>query len=111
MTDVDMLISFDVESLLTKVPIEKALDVIGRKPPDTTLSNYASPRPTSCGMMNTMNRLMELQWATHCPQLLLRTSIWRSEIQSAMVKPKTWLHYVDDTFVIWSGDKEEPSMF
>ena len=32
-------------------------------------------------------------------------------LQSAMVKPKMWLRYVDDTFVIWSGDKEELSMF
>ena len=32
-------------------------------------------------------------------------------LQRAVVRPKKWLRYVDDTFVIWNGKMDELSVF
>ncbi|KAM3823585.1 uncharacterized protein M6D78_018813 [Vipera latastei] len=110
----DLLVSFNVVSLFTQVPIKEALTAIQNKynPPkhilDLTnhcLSNtyfiYNGQRykqMEGAPMGSPLSPVIANLYMEHFETLALEKSNH---------KPKLWLRYVDDTFVIWPHGKEK----
>ena len=118
------LVSFDVTSLFTKVPIAEALEVIGRRLEEqdaaerrTTLSVESVKRllhlcltstffmwncrfyeqMEGAAMGNPLSPVVANIYMEHFEELAL---------ESAEFKPATWLRYVNDTFVIWNEGRD-----
>ena len=119
------LVSFDVTSLFTRVPIAEALEVIGRRLEEqeaeerrTTLSVESVKRllhlcltstyfmwngrfyeqKEGAAMGNPLSPVVANIYMEHFEELAL---------ESAESKPATWLRYVDDTFVIWNKGRDK----
>ncbi|XP_046400884.1 uncharacterized protein LOC124167130 [Ischnura elegans] len=114
------MVSFDVESLFTNVPIEESLNIIREL--------------TGCGIPKDFPKLVE-----HCLRnsfFLWNGSYYEQTVGAAMgsplspvvanlymesfektalesydKRPSLWLRYVDDTFVIWPHGEEELKRF
>ena len=123
------LVSFDVTSLFTKVPIAEALEVIGRRLEEqeaadrrTTLSVESVKRllhlcltstyfmwngrfyeqMEGAAMGNPLSPVVANIYMEHFEELAL---------ESAEFKPATWLRYVNDTFVIWNEGRDKLLVF
>ena len=117
--------SFNVTSLFTKAPIAEALEVIGRRLEEqeaedrrTTLSvesvkkllhlcltstyfmwngrSYEQKEGATMG--NPLSPVVANIYMEHFEELAL---------ESAEVKPATWLCYIDDTFVVWNEGRDK----
>ena len=115
-----ILVSFDVTSLFTKVPIAEALEVIGRRLEEqeaeernTTLSVASIKRllhlclTSTYFMWNSRFYQQKEGAAMGNPLSPVVANIYMEHfealaIESARLKPATWLRYVDDTFVVWN---------
>ena len=121
----DKLISFDVKSLFTKVPIDLSLQTIRRRLAQDPNLEQRTPLDVS-----TIADLTELCLRTTyflysdeffeqkegaamgSPLSPVVANIFMEEfeieaLRAAVIRPKLWLRYVDDTFVIWNhGDKQ-----
>ena len=119
MAETDRLVSFDVESLFTNVPVPETLKIIeSRLTNDETLSHRTNLP------VNVIMELLEL--CTQCNYFELEGKIFRQDEGMAMgsplspifanifmeefeqkalalaqFKPKIWWRYVDDTFVVF----------
>ena len=121
----DKLISFDVKSLFTKVPIDLSLQIIDRRlREDNTLSDRTTLDPPTITMLTELclrttyfqygNEFFEQKdgAAMGSPLSPVVANIFMEEfeneaLQEAGSKPRLWLRYVDDTFVIWSQGRDQ----
>ena len=120
-----ILVSFDVTSLFTKVPIAEALEVIGRRLEEqeaeernTTLSVASIKRllhlclTSTYFMWNSRFYQQKEGAAMGNPLSPVVANIYMEHfealaIESARLKPATWLRYVDDTFVVWNEGRDK----
>jgi hypothetical protein len=119
-TDTDMLVSFDVESLFTNIPVKETLNVIEtRLNQDITLTDRTK-LPVNVIMellkLCTESNYFELEgqiyrqdegMAMGSPLSPIFANIFMEDfeqktIASACFRPKVWLRYVDDIFAVWS---------
>jgi predicted GIY-YIG superfamily endonuclease len=125
----DTLVSFDVVSLFTNVPVDEALQVIrSRLEDDNTLAERSVleveavmellevclrttyfqvddgfyQQKEGMAMGNSLSPIVSNIYMEHFEQLALN---------SAQDKPSLWLRYVDDTFVIWPHGTERIQNF
>lgn len=128
-TDNDRLVSFDVESLFTNIPVNETLHIIEKRLNSDTELNKRTKLP--------VNVIMELlKLCTECNYFELQGKIYRQDegmamgsplspifanifmeefeqkaIETSTLKPKVWLRYVDDTFVVWSHGDDKLNTF
>ena len=116
----DIMMSFDVVSLFTKVPTGDALRVIeDLLAEDDTLRDRMTLLPTDIVLLTGLclnttyfhsggNFYDQVAGAAMGSQLSpVITSIYMQDFESrglgiALLKPSLWLRYVDDTFVMWN---------
>ena len=106
----DLLVSFDVTSLFTQVPLDEALEVVkARLNKDPTLMNKTSiPVPQVVELIELCLRssfkVTSLNMGS--PLSLIIAKLFMEDLEeqalhSAPLQPSLWLRYVEDIFVIW----------
>lgn len=128
-SDTDMLVSFDVESLFTNIPVNETLSII-----ETRLHNDISLNTRTKLPVNVIIELLKL--CTESNYFELEGQIFRQDegmamgsplspifanifmeefeqraIASAQFQPKVWLRYVDDVFAVWSHGEDKLDEF
>ena len=114
-----------MKSLFTKVPIDLSLQIIDRRlREDNTLSDRTTLGPPTITMLTELclrttyfqygNEFFEQKdgAAMGSPLSPVVANIFMEEfeneaLQEAGSKPRLWLRYVDDTFVIWSQGRDQ----
>jgi hypothetical protein len=100
------MVSFDIVSLVTKVPIRETMDLLGRHFEENVLGLFRHVVTTSYFTFNgqfygqtdgvAMGSLLSPVIANFYMENYEKTAL-----ESAPLKPHCWFRYVDDTFVIW----------
>ena len=125
----ETLISFDVVSLFTRVPIDDALQTISTRltQDDTLEDRTAIPIPDICRLTELCLRSTYFTFdSTFFEQVegaamgsplspvvanLFMEAFEERALESAVLRPRLWLRYVDDTFVLWPHSAEELDTF
>jgi len=115
----DILVSFDVVSLFTKVPIDEAIEVVVMrlKDDDTLVERTSIPADDICSLASLCLKSTFFQFedqlyeqiegaAMGLPLSPIIANIYMEHFEelaltSSILQPKVWGRYVDDTFVIW----------
>ena len=123
------MVSFDVSSLFTKVPVDEALSIVQQKlEQDTSLTERTSLEvPSIMGLLRFCfqttyfvygDRLYQQQEgaAMGSPLSPILANIFmeffeESALELTDSRPSFWLRYVDDTFVIWPHGLESLHLF
>uniref|UniRef100_A0A1B6D9B7 Reverse transcriptase domain-containing protein n=1 Tax=Clastoptera arizonana TaxID=38151 RepID=A0A1B6D9B7_9HEMI len=104
--ETDLLVGFDVKSLSTKVPVPETIELINAILP-ADLANIPAVCLTSTYFFFDGSFYEQLEGAAMGSPLspvvanLYMEHFEQKAINSFELKPKTFLRYVDDTFVIW----------
>uniref|UniRef100_UPI001AE043E5 reverse transcriptase domain-containing protein n=1 Tax=Chryseobacterium sp. RR2-3-20 TaxID=2787626 RepID=UPI001AE043E5 len=104
----DLLVSFDVVSLFTQIPVEEAIETFEQ---ERKLEPHIIELLKHC-LKNTYfiyegQQYKQLEGAPMGSRLsppfanMFMTSFETKALDTAVEKPTLWLRYVDDTFVIW----------
>ena len=115
------LVSFDVTSLFTRVPIAEALEIIGRRLEEEEPRYWRTTLPVEVikSLLHLCLTSTFFMWdeqkegaAMGNPLSPVVANIYMEHfetlaMESSPVKPDTWLRYVDDTFVVWSEGKDK----
>jgi hypothetical protein len=114
----DILVSFDIVSLFTNVPVQDTLDII--KKSENIDSNFF-PLIEHCLTSTYFQFQGEFYEQTSgaamgSPISPIIANIFMEHfenevLKNAPLKPSTWFRYVDDTFVIWSHGRETLPQF
>ena len=122
MSENDTLVSFDVVSLFTRVPVNKAIDMIShRLLEDETLEERTVLPPGEIrSLTNACLKYIYFKFgecfydqlegaAMGSPPPPTVANIYMEELetkalQSTILRLRMWVRYVDDTFVIWTHD-------
>jgi hypothetical protein len=100
------MVSFDILSLFTKVPIRETMILLGRHFEEDVLGLFRHVLTTSYFTFNGQF-YGQIDSVTMGPPLSpVITNFYMEDyeeaaLESAPLKPRCWFHYVDDTFVIW----------
>lgn len=123
------MISFDVTSLFTKVPLDEAMEAITEKLTSDETLDKRTPLSMRelCQLMNLCLRSTyfqfrdafyeQLEGATMGSPLspvvanLYMEMFEEKALRSATLRPRMWVRYVDDTFAIWPHGTEELNRF
>ncbi|KAJ4441105.1 hypothetical protein ANN_10955 [Periplaneta americana] len=102
----DLLVSFDVVSLFTKVPVKDTLELLHKFYPQDVVDLFHQVLTTTYFQWNyefyeqldgvAMGSLLSPMIANFYMEFLEE-----SILEAATLKPSCWFRYVDDTFVIW----------
>lgn len=125
----DKMISFDVVNLFTKVPVNETLELLFKKlSEDETLSERTNiPIQEICNLTemcikNTYFQFEEQFYeqiegmAMGSPLSPVLANIFMEDfekevLKTTTLKPRLWLRYVDDTFVLWPHRLEDIEVF
>ncbi|XP_062837651.1 uncharacterized protein LOC134299269 [Anolis carolinensis] len=112
----DILISFDVVSLFTKVPVADTLTLIKQNFPEDITALFHHCLTTSYFQWDTGFYEQKDGVAMGSPLSPVVANFYmeyfeKQALETAPKKPTVWFRYVDDTFTIWSHGEEELSKF
>lgn len=112
----DLMVSFDVSSLFTKVPILDTLQLLQRQFDNNTIKLFEHCLTTSFFLFNgeyykqidgvAMGSPISPSIANYYMEYFEEEAL-----KYASKKPKLWLRYVDDVFAIWSHGLDELQIF
>ncbi len=124
------MVSFDVSSLFTNVPVEEALDIVkDRIEADHSIHDRTNLSITS--LIDILNMCLKSTYflynnkfyqqsqgaAMGSPLSPIIANIFMESLednialQTANIKPSIWLCYVDDTFTLWPHNRQSLNMF
>ncbi|XP_054706778.1 uncharacterized protein LOC129216588 [Uloborus diversus] len=112
----DLLLSFDIVSLFTKVPVVDALQLITPLfPPDIT-ALFKNVLTTTYFQWNTKFYEQRDGVAMGNPLSPVIANFYmeffeQKALASTTKKPEIWFRYVDDTFAVWSQGEEDLQLF
>ena len=112
----DQLISFDVVSLFTKVPIIESMDYISKLFPKDITDLFHSCLTTIYFLWNGefYQQNEGVAMGSLLSPVIANFYMEKFEeiiLETAPLKPKAWYRYVDDTFIVWNHGQEELDNF
>lgn len=113
-----LLVSFDVVSLFTNIPVDEALQIIRQKyQPEEHIIDLIKHCLKNTYFSYNDKRYRQIEGAPMGSPLspvianLFMEDIEVRALESTTLKPKLWLRYVDDTFVIWTHGRNKLDEF
>ena len=107
----NLMVSFDVVSLFTKVPVEESLTLLNQHFNDDILALYKHVLTSTYFCVDGQFYEQTDDVAMGSPLSPVITNFYMEDfemkaIKKATYKPACWYRYVDDNFVIWPHGKE-----